>query len=206
MAQYFRDGIDLDLAAVMRLATCPSFPWYEGRMLVDLAAEEGRSLEQLVRRILDAPDADLTICLQFLADEADIEANLRHPGLMIGSDSIPQLDGLPHPRLFGTFPRVLGRYVRDKAVTTLPEMVHRMTELPARRFGLGQRGRVEVGWHADLVVFDSDRVVDVATYDRPAQASTGIGYVMVGGELVWSDGRATAARPGQLLSARLRTD
>lgn len=206
MAQYFRDGIDLDLAAVMRLATCPSFPRYEGRMLVDLAEEEGRSLEQLVRWILDAPDADRTICLQFLADEADIEANLRHPGLMIGSDSIPQLDGFPHPRLFGTFPRVLGRYVREKAVATLPEMVHRMTDLPARRFGLGPRGRVEVGWHADLVVFDPDRVVDEATYDRPAQASTGIGYVMVGGELVWSDGRATAARPGQLLSARLRTD
>lgn len=203
MAQYFRDGIDLELASVMRLATCPSFPAYEGRMLVDLAAEEGCSLETLVRRILAAPDAERTICLQFLAAEEDIEANLRHPRVMIGSDGIPQLEGRPHPRLFGTFPRVLGTYVRERGVASLPEMVRRMTSLPAARFGLAERGRVAVGWHADLVVFDPATVADAGTYDDPARPAIGVEHVLVAGELVWSQGRPTAARPGQLLAAEL---
>lgn len=199
MAQYFRDGIDLELAEVMRIASCPSFPEYEGRMLVELAAEEERSLEELVRRILDAPGAERTICLQFLADEGDIEANLRHPRVMVGSDGIPELSGSPHPRLVGTFPRVLGRYVRERGVSSLAEMVRRMTSLPADRFGLSHRGRIEPGHHADLVLFDPATVVDAATYDEPLQASVGIDLVWVGGEAVWSGGQATAARPGRLL-------
>jgi len=199
MAQYFRDGIDLELAEVMRIASCSSFPEYEGRMLVDLAAEEERSLEELVRRILDAPGADRTICLQFLADEGDIEANLRHPRVMIGTDGIPELSGSPHPRLVGTFPRVLGRYVRERGVSSLAEMVRRMTSLPADRFGLADRGRVELGYHADLVLFDPDNVIDAATYDEPLRPSVGIDLVLVGGEAVWSEGQATGARPGRLL-------
>lgn len=199
MAQYFRDGIDLKLAEVMRIASCPYFPEYEGRMLVDLAAEEELSLEALVRRILDARDAERTICLQFLADEGDIEANLRHPRVMIGSDGIPELSGSPHPRLVGTFPRVLGRYVRERGVSSLAEMVRRMTSLPADRFGLVDRGRIEPGHHADLVLFDPATVVDAATYDESLRPSIGIDLVMVGGEAVWTGGQPTAARPGRLL-------
>ncbi len=199
LAQYFRDGIDLELAEVMRIASCPSFPEFEGRMLVELAVEEECCLEELVQRILDAPGADRTICLQFLADEGDIEANLRHPRVMVGSDGIPELSGSPHPRLVGTFPRVLGRYVRERGVSSLTEMVRRMTSLPADRFGLTDRGRIQPGHHADLVLFDPDTVVDAATYDEPLHPCVGVELVLVGGEAVWSGGKATAARPGRLL-------
>ncbi len=203
MAQYFRNGIDPGLAEGMRIASCPSLPHYEGRMLVDLAAEQGCSLEDVVRQILDAPDADQAICLQFLADEGDIEANLRHPRVMIGSDGIPELRGKPHPRLVGTFSRVLGVYVRQRRVCSLPEMVRRMTSLPAQRFGLAGRGRIEPGFHADLVLFDPATVVDAATYDEPLRPSVGIELVMVGGEVVWREGHATSARPGRLLAHEL---
>jgi N-acyl-D-amino-acid deacylase len=202
IAQYFRDGIDLTLAEVMRIATCHDFPQYEGRMLVDIAAEEGRSLQALVEDILAAPRALQTLCLQFLAHEDDIEANLRHPAVMIGSDGIPELDGKPHPRLLGTFPRVLGEYVRERGVTSLPAMVRRMTSLPADRFGLADRGRVAAGQHADLVVFDPATVRDLATYDDPIRASAGIDLVLVGGEVVWDGERATPARPGRILHAQ----
>jgi N-acyl-D-amino-acid deacylase len=205
MAQYFRDGIDLSVAAVMRIATCHDRPDYQGRMLVDIAKDEGRTLLELVEDILAAPRAKETLCLQFLAHEDDIEDNMRHPLVMIGSDGIPELDGLPHPRLLGTFSRVLGEYVRERKVTSLAEMVRRMTSLPAERFGLAERGRIALDHHADLVVVDPASVRDVATYDDPVRASAGIGPVLVGGQIVWDGERPTTARPGRVLHSTRAT-
>ena len=200
MAKYFEDGIDVELAQVMRLARCTDFPDYEGRMLTDIAEREGEAIEDLVGRILAAPESRDTICLQFLADEADIERNLAHPLMMVGSDGIPQLEGSPHPRLVGTFPRVLGEYVRERGVAPFEEMIRRMTSLPAARFGLVDRGRVAEGWHADLVLLDPERVRDTATYDAPLEVSEGIELVMVAGETVWTSEGAAAARPGSVLT------
>lgn len=201
LALYFRDGIDLALAEVMAIASCRDRPEYEGRMLRDIADAEGRPVEHVVRDLLALPEAARTLSLQFIAAEEDIEENLRSPRVMIGSDGIPDLDGMPHPRLFGTFPRTLGWYVRERGVADLAEMVRRMTSLPARRFGLRDRGLIAPDHVADLVVFDPARIRDVATYEDPKRVAEGVGPVLVAGEVVWDGARATAARPGRVLRA-----
>ena len=141
MIEYFNlDRPSRELAEVIRIASCPAFREYEGRMLKDIAAEKGMSLEDAVLHVLTAPKGDRTICIQFIIDEADVETNLMHKDMMVGSDGIPDLRGRPHPRLFGTFPRVLGHYVRERGILTLEEAVRRMTSLSAQTFGMHQRG------------------------------------------------------------------
>ncbi len=200
MIEYFNlENISIPLAEVIRLASCPAFPEYEGRMLVDIAVEEGVALDELVRRILTAEKGERTLCIHFIIDEADIETNLRHPLMMVGSDGIPDLKGRPHPRLFGTFPRVLGEYVRSRNVLSLEDAIRRMTSLSCDRFGLTNRGRIEVGAHADLVVFDPETIVDTATYDDPKQEPVGIDWVIVNGQVTVDHGRHTGAGAGRVL-------
>jgi len=200
MAQYFNlDKLDPELARVMRFASCPAFRPYEGRMVVDLAAEQGVEPVDIVRQVLTAPQGDRTICIQFTIDEADVETNLRHPSMMIGSDGIVDLNGRPHPRLFGTFPRVLGRYVRERGVLSLEEAIRRMTSLSCQRFGLAERGVVAEGYFADLVLFDPDRIHDEATYDEPAAAPIGIETVIVNGAITYNDGQHHEDRQGRFL-------
>ena len=184
MIEYFNlDRISLDLAAVIRIASCPAFRHYEGRMLTDIAAEQGLALDEAVRQVLTAPKGDRTICIQFIIDEADVETNLAHPDMMVGSDGIPDLRGRPHPRLFGTFPRVLGHYVRKRGILSLPEAVRRMTSVAANTFGMHQRGLLQEGYWADLVLFDPASIIDTATYDDPKQEPDGISAVWVNGKL-----------------------
>jgi N-acyl-D-amino-acid deacylase len=203
MAEYFRlERLDLELAAVTHLASCPDFPEWEGRGLAELAKELGVSLEEVTRRVLGAPRARQTICIQFVMDEGDVEANLRHPLVMVGSDGIPDLRGRPHPRLFGTCPRVLARYVRERGVLPLAEAVRRMTSLPCERFGLAGRGRVAEGAFADLVVFDPERVEDTATYADPKREARGIEWVIVNGRVALERGRHTGAGAGRALRYR----
>jgi N-acyl-D-aspartate/D-glutamate deacylase len=203
MAEYFDlDRPSEELAQVLRIASCPAFPGYEGRMLPEIAEELGLSLPDAVRHVLTAPRGAATICIQFTMDEADVETNLRHPRVMVGSDGIPDLTGRPHPRLFGTMPRVLARYVRERGVLSLEDAVHRMTRMACDRFGLVGRGRVEEGYRADLVLFDPEHVVDLATYDDPQREPEGIRAVIVNGELAYRDGRHTGAGAGQVLRYR----
>jgi N-acyl-D-amino-acid deacylase len=117
---------------------------------------------------------------------------------MIGSDGLPH-DEHPHPRLWGTFPRVLGHYVRNVKLFTLEEAVRRMTALPAAQFGLKDRGGLRVGAYADLVLFDPATIADTATFEKPKAPAAGISLVMVNGRMVWSDGAATGNRPGRAL-------
>jgi N-acyl-D-amino-acid deacylase len=105
----------------------------------------------------------------------------------------------PHPRLWGTFARVLGRYSRDLGLFPLEEAVRRMTSLPAGRFGLADRGALRPGAYADIVVFDPATVADRSTYEQPRQPAAGIALVLVNGRAVWQDGRPTGARPGRAL-------
>jgi N-acyl-D-amino-acid deacylase len=203
MAEYFRkDRLDLELAAVTRLASCPDFREWEGRGLTEIAAELGATLEDVTLRVLSSPRARETICIQFIMDEADVEANLRHPRMMVGSDGIPDLRGRPHPRLFGTCPRVLARYVRERGVISLAEAVRRMTSLSCERFGLAGRGRVEAGAFADLVLFDPEGVADAATYEDPKRESRGIAWVIVNGAVALDAGRHTGAGAGRALRYR----
>jgi N-acyl-D-amino-acid deacylase len=167
-------------------------PAAAGRLLSDLAAEwrvsEGEAIERL------KPGG----AVYFVMDEADVRRILAFPHTMIGSDGLPH-DVHPHPRLWGTFPRVLGHYVRDIGLFTLEEAVRRMTSLPAERFGLAGRGRVAFGAYADLVVFDPAAVGDQATFAVPTLPPSGIDAVLVNGTSIWRDGGSTGARPGRVL-------
>jgi len=131
-------------------------------------------------------------------DEEDVRGILSHPRAMIGSDGLPN-DTHPHPRLWGTFPRVLGHYCRDLGLFELEEAVRRMTAYPAERFGLKDRGMVRKGAYADLVLFDADTILDKATFDDPKRQAEGIALVMVNGRAVWRDGAHTGDRPGRAL-------
>jgi len=203
MIEYFNlDKIDRALAEVIRIASCPAFRELEGRMLVDVAAERRMDVTDLVKEVLTAPLGDRTICIQFIIDEADVETNLAHADMMVGSDGIPDLRGRPHPRLFGTFPRVLGHYVRDRGVLGLEEAVRRMTSLSAETFGLLDRGRVQEGYWADLVLFDPATIVDTATYDDPQREPTGISMVVVNGEIAFESGAHTGVGAGKMLRYR----
>jgi N-acyl-D-aspartate/D-glutamate deacylase len=112
--------------------------------------------------------------------EDDMRRILQHRATMIGSDGLPN-DPLPHPRLWGTFPRVLGRYSREEKLLSLPEAIHKMTQMPARRFGLTDRGMISEGYYADLVLFDPDKIIDAATFSDPTRPAAGIAGVWVNG-------------------------
>ena len=134
----------------------------------------------------------------FLQEEADMRRILAYPHTSIGSDSLP-FEPVPHPRLWGTFPRVLGHFARDLGLLSLEEAVHRMTGLAAAQFGFADRGVIRAGAYADLVVFNAHTVIDRATYLEPELLSEGIELVMVNGAAVWRAGKPTGARPGRIV-------
>ena len=123
---------------------------------------------------------------------------LTHPATMIGSDGLP-CDPRPHPRLWGTFPRVLGRYSREEKLISLPQAIHKMTALPARRFGLTGRGAIREGFFADLVLFDAEKIIDTATFEDPIRPAEGIEGVWVNGVLSYTADGATGERAGRFV-------
>ncbi|MGE5302307.1 MAG: amidohydrolase family protein, partial [Alphaproteobacteria bacterium] len=134
--------------------------------------------------------------------EEDVKTVMKTPWISIGSDGSAlnlQYPGKPHPRSFGTNPRVLGKYTRDEKVLQLEDAVRKMTSLPAQVLGLKDRGLLREGYWADVVVFDPDTVSDVATYDNPKQYPKGIDYVLVNGAVVIDNGHHTGARPGRVV-------
>ena len=167
-------------------------PEYAGRDLGDIAKELGLTVEETVRRLVPAG------AIYFAMDEADVRRILSFEHTMIGSDGLPH-DAAPHPRLWGTFPRVLGHYARGEGLFPLETAIHKMTGLTAKTFGLADRGVLEHGMAADLVIFDPERIEERATWERPMQAASGIDAVFVNGSAVWRDGSATGARPGRVL-------
>ncbi len=145
-----------------------------------------------------AADARAT-CILHRMSEDDVQTIMATPGIMIGSDGLPTMEGKPHPRLYATFARVLGHYSRELGLIPVEEAVHRMTGKPASVFGLHGRGSIEVGAHADITVFDPDAIIDTATYDDPHQYPPGIQTVIVSGQVVVASGAHTGARPGQVI-------
>jgi len=137
--------------------------------------------------------------IYFSMDEADVRHILAFEPTMIGSDGLPH-DAAPHPRLWGTFPRVLGHYSRGLGLFSLETAVHKMTGLTAGTFGLKDRGMLKEGFAADLAIFDAGTVDEAATFARPIAPAKGIDTVIVNGEIVWRDGRSTGARPGRVLA------
>ena len=136
-------------------------------------------------------------------NEDDVRRVLAHPLSSIISDAwvtSPAAGGKPHPRAYGTFPRVLGRYVRDEKLLTIEEAVRKMTSMPASKLGLRDRGLIMEGCAADIVIFDPDTIQDKATFENPHQYSEGIQYVIVNGQIVVERGKQTGLRPGKVLS------
>ena len=170
-------------------------PSAAGRSLFELARERGTTPEALAVALQPAG------AIYFAMDEADVSRILAHPLTLVGSDGLAH-DTSPHPRLWGSFPRVLGRYVRERRLLTLEAAVHKMTGLSARRFGLAGRGVLAPGRAADLVVFDEAAISDRASFDHPTAPSVGIDAVFVNGQLACREGRTVAAHAGQVLRRR----
>jgi N-acyl-D-amino-acid deacylase len=186
------------------VASSPQRKDAEGRRLSEIGRDRGMDpLDAAVELLADGQGRGSIILFQL--DERDLRTALAHPRVMIGSDGSSLApygemgEGKPHPRSYGTFPRVLGEYTREQRVLALPQAVHKMTGLPARRLGLRDRGVVRVGARADLVVFDPKRVADQATYPDPHRYPVGIEHVLVNGRFVVRDGEHTGSLPGKVL-------
>jgi N-acyl-D-amino-acid deacylase len=186
------DSKRLALASKVIVTWSKSRPEFAGQPLDDVAKALNCSLEQAAEQLMPAG------AIYFMMSEDDVRRVLAFPHTMIGSDGLPH-DEHPHPRLWGTFPRVLGHYARDVKLFTLEEAVRRMTALSAAQFGLTDRGVLRPGACADLVLFDPATIADAATFDKPKTPARGIVEVFVNGRSVWCDGRATGNRPGRAL-------
>jgi len=177
----------------------------EAKRLSEIAAARGLDPLDALFEILRDEDGGGYVIL-FQLDEQDVRTVLTHPAVMIGSDGAALApygegsDTTPHPRSYGTFPRVLGEYAREQRVLSLPQAVHKMTGLPAARLRLRDRGVLRPGARADLVVFDARTVADQATYDRPHRYPVGIEQVIVNGRFVIKHGEHTGSLPGRILT------
>jgi N-acyl-D-aspartate/D-glutamate deacylase len=180
---------------------------YEGRRVDEAAREAGKDPYDFVFDFLIATRGNVG-CVWFIIDENDLRLAMRQPWVSIGSDgaalatSGPLRNGVPHPRNFGTFPRVLGRYVRDEHVLSLEQAVHKMSGLTAAQMHITDRGLVRDGLAADLVLFDPDTIADKATFEDPFQYPVGITTVIVNGRMVLDNGRHTGQRPGVVIRGK----
>ncbi len=193
-------------AAGVMLSTVvePSLKQYEGMTLEQIGAAMKKDPRDAVMDMVVADKGRSDVIISIM-DEADVRTALAHPMMAIGTDSGARaLDGplagsKSHPRGWGSFPRILGRYVRDEHVLTLEEAIRRFTSRPAMRVGIADRGLLKLGMKADITIFDPVTIADVSTYEQPAQYSTGISHVLVNGQVVVNAGAITTARPGQVI-------
>jgi len=168
-------------------------PDQAGKSLSNIAEAWGMSQTETARRLQPAGAIYHSIA------EEDMRRILAHPATMIGSDGLPE-DPRPHPRLWGTFPRVLGRYGREQKLFSISDAIRRMTSMPAQRFGLTDRGMIREGYYADLVLFDPETIIDTATFSDPIRPAKGIEGVWVNGVLSWTAEGATGDRAGRFLA------
>lgn len=178
-------------------ASNPTLKRFEGKSMAAAAAEEGITPFDLMVRFIEE-DAGQTAIVMFQLREDDLHAACTHRLHMVGSDGLPRPGTKPHPRAYGTFPRVAGPLTRERGWFTLEDAVRRMTSMAAQRFGLDDRGLLRPGMAADLVLFD-DGIEDRATFDNPTELAAGVHHVWVAGEAVVAAGRSTGRRPGRVL-------
>jgi len=174
---------------------------------------EGKRLNQIAQAMhKDWPDAliDLTIAEQnklgqviFVASDSNVAMQVRKPWMKFGTDAEafdPDSAKIStHPRSYGTYPRILGRFVRDQRILTLEDAVRKMSGAVADRLSIRDRGELREGMYADVMIFDPNTIIDNATYEKPHQLSTGMKYVFVNGVAVVSDGKVTGAKPGKVV-------
>jgi len=177
----------------------------EGKSLAEITKMLGKPDEFTALRDLLLEDRGGSTMVMFSMDEADVEYAMRGRYHMVGTDAWsvsptgPLSSGKPHPRFYGTYPRILGQYVRTKRILTLEDAIRRMTSLPAQRVGVKDRGILREGFFADIVIFDPEKVIDKATFDQPAQFPEGIEKVLVNGHVVVDSGKLTRTRLGKVL-------
>ena len=179
----------------------------DGSTVTEASKKRDMDPEEFVRQYLIEYKGSVSIC-QFSMSQEDTNLILSHPQVMIASDSSAKSpygklgEGKPHPRAYGTFPRAIQEYVRERKIVELPEMIRKMTLMPATRMGLTKRGQIKVGNYADLCIFDYDTIKDNATYAAPHQYPSGIEYVLVNGEIVIAKGEHTGKLPGKVFWGR----
>ncbi len=177
---------------------------FEGRTVQDVAGEWGKDPYTTVFDLLSATDPG-TGMIVFMMREDEVRMMMAHDIVMVGTDASgikpdgPLGGGKPHPRAYGTFPRILGKYVREEKALTLQQAIRKMTSAAANRIGLADRGQLRTGWCADVVVFDPETVIDRATFADPHQFPAGIEYVLVNGQVVVAKGQHTGKTPGKVL-------
>jgi N-acyl-D-amino-acid deacylase len=185
------------------MANCAWDKSLAGKSLADITRARGREVnfENAAETLLEIQHSGGCQAVFHAISEEDVERIMKYPFTMVGSDGeIPQFGvGAPHPRSYGTFVRVLGRYVRERHAITLEDAVHKMSGLPSQRLKLYDRGLIRPGMKADLAIFDSATVADMATFEKPHQYAVGVKYVVVNGKVVIDDGKLTAERPGRIL-------
>jgi N-acyl-D-amino-acid deacylase len=176
---------------------------YVGKSIADVAKTEKKSPYDVIFDLV-AEESLGCIIILFMMDEADITRIMRNSWTMIGSDGIPGFGVKKvHPRMSGTFPRILGRYVREQGVLTIEEAIRKMSSLSAQTFGVRGKGLLKEGFDADVVIFDPATILDQATYEEPNQGPVGIRYVLVNGAIAAQDGKVTGATSGKVLRHRM---
>lgn len=199
-----RGGDDLKR---IQFAKVDWMPELEGKTLYDWAVMQKMepTLANGAKLVVKAQLNGGASCIFHAMDEADVENIMKHPFTMIASDGRLSEPGVghPHPRAYGTFPRVLGHYVRDKKIISMPEAIYKMTLLPAESFGLKSRGVLKEGYKADLTIFNQKIVADKATFVSPHQYPIGISYVIVNGQLAIDDGIFMGIKAGEVLRKKM---
>jgi N-acyl-D-amino-acid deacylase len=194
------NGVDY---AAIEIASSPAHPEWHGKSVAWLAEEAGKEVRDWTLRALS--EGNLISAAHYALSEADVERVLADPRVMIGSDAVATAPtGIlrherPHPRSYGTFVRVLTRYVQERGILSLPEAIRRMTSLPAHRLGWRERGQLAVGNYADIVVFAPENLTENTTFAAPHALAGGIEQVWVNGTLAWQDGHPTGSRTGRVL-------
>jgi N-acyl-D-amino-acid deacylase len=192
---------DWDATVIARSKRHPEF---EGKSVEKIARSRGINPFEFVFDLLIEESAAVSV-VRFAMCEEDVRLVMQHPFSMIGTDSSAVApygilgQGKPHPRGYGTFPRVLGRYVRKEKTLRLEDAVRKMTSLPARKLGLKDRGLIKEGMHADITIFNPETVLDKATYAEPHQYPEGIEYVLVNGKVTVERKEHTEALAGKAL-------
>jgi len=181
------------------IASSKNHPDYMGQSLAQIAEKEGKNAYDVFFDLIVEEKATTTVIL-WMMDEADVRRIMKSPLTMPGSDGLPGFgQNRFHPRMSGTFPRVLGRYVREEGLLSLEEAVRKMTSLPAQTFGIRNKGLLKEGFDADLVLFDPETVLDRATFEDPTQKPEGISWVLVNGQVAVENGLVTGAASGRVL-------
>lgn len=200
-----RGGADLKRIQFRRV---PAAPEFNGKTMEDLARARGLpgTVADAVQLLIELQSKGGFTAIHHVMAEEDLIAILKHPLAMIETDGDPAGfgEGFPHPRTYGSFPRVLGKYVREEKVLTLPVAIQKMTSMAADQIGQSQRGRIQEGAFADITVFDPATVGDRADFENPHQFSVGIYHVVINGVPVMRSGALTAALPGQVLKGPAR--